>query len=193
MLPSHLATRLLPLVFEDVESQPRLNILDIGAATAESVQFFGRYRCRLQFADLFGETGYRREHQRRRRPHETVFDRVFDFPTGTMFDVCLFWDFLNYLDTGLLRDLAQTLRRHVHEGTRAHAFVPFSNALPFAGMRFGLARADQLTVKNDPPPPPPHPHTNKVIAGSFWPFAVTRATLLEENRQELLMEVRLES
>lgn len=193
MLPSHLATRLLPLVFEDVASQPRLNILDIGAATAESVQFFARYRCRLQFADLFGETGYRRQHQRRRRPHETVFDRVFDFPIGTMFDVCLFWDFLNYLDTGLLRDLAQTLRRHVHEGTRGHAFVPFSNALPFAGMRFGLERADQLTVKDDPPPPPPHPHTNKVIAASFWPFAVTRATLLEENRQELLMEVRLDS
>ncbi len=192
-MPNCLATRLLPLVFEDVESQPRLNILDIGAATPESVRFFGRYRCRLQFADLFGETGYRRQHERRRRPHETVFDRVFDFPVGTVFDVCLFWDFLNYLDMALLRDLAQTLRRHVHAGTLGHAFVPFSNALPFSSMRFGLERADQLTVKNDPPPPAPHPHTNKVIARSFWPFTVSRATLLEENRQELLLAVRLDS
>ena len=60
-------------------------------------------------------------------------------------------------------------------------------------MRFGLERADQLTVKNDPPPPAPHPHTNKVIARSFWPFTVSRATLLEENRQELLLAVRLDS
>ena len=192
-MASRLTSRLLPVVFEDIAAQPRLNILDIGAATAESVRFFGRYRCRLQFADLFGETGYRRQHQDRPRPHETVFDRVFDFPPGTMFDVCLFWDFLNYLDMALLRDLAQTLRRHVHEGTRGHAFVPFSNALPFAGMRFGLEAADQLAVKADPPPPPPHPHTNKVIARSFWPFAVSRATLLEENRQELLLQVRLEA
>lgn len=192
-MPTQLATRLLPLVFEDIATQRRLNILDIGAATAESVRFFARYRCRLQFADLFGETGFRRQHQNRRRAHETVFDRVFDFPSGTVFDVCLFWDFLNYLDMALLRDLAQTLRRHVHERTRGHAFVPFSNALPFAGMRFGLETAEQLTIKTDPPPPPPYPHTNKVIARSLWPFTVERATLLEENRQELLLGVRFDA
>ena len=191
-MSNHLATQLLPLVFHDLDLKRRLNILDVGAATSESVRFFNRYHCRLHFADLFGETGYRRQHQYRRRPHETVFDRVFDFPNGTLFDICLFWDFLNYLDMTLLRDLAQTLRRHVHEGTRAHAFVPFSNALPFPGMRFGLETMDALAIKDDPPPPP-HPHTNKVIARSFWPFAVKRATLLDENRQELFLEVRLNS
>lgn len=191
-MAERLATRLLPLVFKALDNERRVTILDVGAATAESVRFFNGYRCRLHFADLFGETGYSREHRDRRRPNETVFDRVFDFPRGTLFDICLFWDFLNYLDMALLRDLAQTLRRHVHAGTRAHAFVPFSNALPFSGMRFGLHKADELAIKNEPPPPP-HPHTNKVIARSFWPFSVSRATLLDENRQELFMEVRLDS
>lgn len=186
-----MATRLLPLVLEDIDPERRLTILDIGAATEESVRFFNRYRCRLHFADLFGETGYRRQHRDARRPHETVFDRVFDFPRGTVFDICFFWDFLNYLDMALLRDLAQTLRRHVHKDTLGHAFLPFSNVLPFAGKRFGLHTPAELTVKADPPPPP-HAHTNKVIARSFWPFAVSRATLLEENRQELLLEVRLD-
>ena len=78
---------------------------------------------------------------------------------------------------------------HVHDDTRAHAFAAFSNALPFTGMRYGLEDVDRLAVRPDPEPVP-HPQTRKAIGEALWPFAVKRAALLEENRQELLMEVR---
>ncbi len=181
--------QLLPLVFEDLQVRGCLTVLDIGAARPESVRFFSRFRCRLHFADLYGETGYRRQHKVRRLPNETLFERIFEFPRDSKFDICFFWDFLNYLQAPLMRDFARTLRPHIHDGTRAHAFAAFSNALPFTGLRYGLDDVDSLAVKPDAAPVP-HPHTRKAIGQAMWPFSVRRAALLEENRQELLMDVR---
>lgn len=181
--------QLLPLVFDGFNAQRPLTVLDIGAATPETVRFFSRFRCRLYFADLFGETGFKRPQRDRRRAKETLFQRILDFPPNAAFDVCLFWDFLNYLAHPLLRDFARTLLNHVHDDTRAHAFAAFSNALPFTGMRYGLEDVDRLAVRPDPQPVP-HPQTRKAIGDALWPFSVKRAALLEENRQELLMEIR---
>ena len=187
--PSLLAPRLLPLVFEGIDASRSLTVLDIGAGVPESVRFFSRYRCRIHFVDLFGDTGYATPQYERRRPRETLFGRFLDFPPGTSFDICLFWDFLNYLANPLLRDFAQTLRRYVHDDTRGHAFAAFSNAMPFAGLNFGLRDLDRLTIRPHPEAAP-HPHTRKHIADALWPFAVKRAALLEDNRQELLLEIR---
>ena len=33
----------------------RLNVLEIGPALPETVEFFSRYKCRLYFVDLFNE------------------------------------------------------------------------------------------------------------------------------------------
>lgn len=181
--------QLLPSLFDDLQVRGCLTVLDVGAARPESVRFFSGTRCRLHFADLFGETGFRRRHHARRLPNETLFERIFEFPRDCKFDVCFFWDFLNYLQDPLMRDFAKTLRNHIHDGTRAHAFAAFSNALPFTGLRYGLTDLNCLSVKPDPEPVP-HPHTRKAIGLAMWPFSVRRAALLEENRQELLMDVR---
>lgn len=178
------------MLFDGLDADRTLTVLDIGVASAESVRFFSRYRCRLHFADLFGEIGPDEDSGRRHGAlSDTLFERIFEFPRNTTFDVCLFWDFLNYLGTPLLRDFAKTLRRYVHDDTRSHAFVPFSNALPFEGQRFGLESVDRLSMRPDPSPVP-HPHTRKAIAPALWPFSVKRAALLGENRQELLFEIR---
>ena len=186
---SQIVPQLLPALFEDLEVRGCLTVLDVGVAHPDSVRFFSGYRCRLHFADLYGETGFERRHQTRRLPNETLFERIFEFPRDSKFDVCFFWDFLNYLQDPLMRDFARTLRNHIHDGTRAHAFAAFSNALPFTGLRYGLSQVDCLSVTPNPEPVP-HPHTRKAIGQAMWPFSVRRAALLEENRQELLMDVR---
>ena len=44
---------LLPKLFEGLRDDERLTILDLGPAAPETVDFFGQFRCRLFFADLF--------------------------------------------------------------------------------------------------------------------------------------------
>lgn len=179
----------MSLLFDGIDAKRRLTVLDIGAGTPETVRFFSSFRCRLFFADLFGETGLQRPPRERRKSSETVFEHIFDFPGDTVFDLCLLWDFLNYLDMPLLRDLASTLSRHVHGGTRAYGFAPFSNALPYSCMLFSLEAKDRLVVRPNPIAPP-YPHANREIARALWPFVVARAVLLGENRQELVLGVR---
>ena len=179
-------TRLLPTVFADLDYSRRLNVLDLSAATAESVRFFSRFRCRLHFADLLGDTGYQAKRREPRQAHETRLDSVLGVPKNVQFDICLFWDLLNCMDVDLLRDLAQTLTSHVHSETRLHAFVAFSKTQPFHGHRFGLADVDRLTAKAKPLPTP-FRHTHKDIVRALWPFSVRNATLLGDNRQELFM------
>ena len=185
-----LAPRLLPLALDGLGAGRPVSVLDVGAASPASVRFFSRFHCRLHFADLFGETGFDSQRRNeRRRPQETLFERIFDFPRGMVFDVCLFWDFLNYLGRPLLRDFATTLRPHVHDGTVAHGFAAFSNVLPFTGLAYSIEDADCLQVR-PAPQPAASPHTRKILGETLWPFAVRRAALLEANRQELLLEVR---
>lgn len=187
---STLAPGLLPLALEVLEADRPVSVLDVGSASPASVRFFSRFHCRLHFADLFGETGFdSRRRRERRRPQETLFERIFDFPRNTVFDICLFWDFLNYLSRPLLRDFASTLRPHVHDDTRGHAFAAFSNALPFSGLAYSIDEPDRLAVR-PAPQPASEPHTRKILGETLWPFAVKRAALLEANRQELLFEVR---
>ncbi len=166
-----------------------MTVLDVGAGTPESVRFFGRFQCSIYFADLYGETGGAAEPRQSCGPQETMFGRILDLPSDVNFDICLFWDFLNYLNVPLLRDLGMTLRRHVDAETRAHAFVAFSKALPFSGQHFGLEDSRRLIVRANSEPLPSQPHTHTAIARMFWPFQVNRAVLLGENRQELLLKV----
>ncbi len=184
-----LAPALLSAIFDEVDTKRRLTVLDIGAGSPASVRFYSRFKCRVHFADLFNETGIGWHREERRAANELFFQRVFEFSQDTVFDVCLFWDFLNYLNKPMLRDLANTLRQHVHHATHGHAFVAFSNALPFDGLRFALADVDRLETRTDPNAVP-HPHTRREITQLFSLFRVRRAALLAANRQELLFEAR---
>ena len=116
-------------------------------------------------------------------------ERFFRSTSNVRYDVCLFWDFLNYLDIVDLRRFAAALRSHVHSGTRGHAFAAFTAVSAFSGLRFDLRDVNRLVVRSDRGPTP-FRHTNNVIGRVLWPLGVSRAMLLEHNRQELLLESR---
>jgi hypothetical protein len=42
-----------------------------------------------------------------------------NFPQGTQFDICLFWDLLIHLDGPLLRAFTDSLFPYIHPRTRA--------------------------------------------------------------------------
>ena len=54
------------------------------------------------------------------------FRNILNFKVGTLIDVCLFWDFLNYLNRPALRAFSAALKPYVHAGTRAHGFSVLS-------------------------------------------------------------------
>ena len=51
--PTTLPSNLFPMLFEKVLVGERLLVLDLGQATASTVEFFNQFKCRLNFVDLF--------------------------------------------------------------------------------------------------------------------------------------------
>lgn len=167
-----MSSALLPRAFEGVGPERKFTVLDLGSPTPESVRFFNKFSCRVHYIGLPDEDG----------EHPTGLD----FPNDVRFDVCLFWDVLNYLGGETLEQVSRVVTQHLNRNCRAHAFVAFSRAVPFTGMRFGIETLDNLVVEPDPDPVP-HVQTWKHLETLLWPFTNAAATLLQGNRQELLL------
>ena len=176
---NELSSGLLPQLFQTVDRRERLTVLDAGAGSAASVRFLAGFRCHVVFADLFDDLGDG-------KADRGNLDRFFDDVRGVRFDICLFWDFLNYLSAVELRDFGQSLRHHLHGGSRGHAFGAFTALTELTGRRFELHDAGRLGVVCERGPTP-YRHTNKVIGRVLWPLSVSHAVLLDNNRQELLL------
>ena len=176
---SELVSRLLPQIFRDIDPCRRLTVLDVGPGGAGSIRFFGGFRCHVVFADLFDDLG-------EGEPGMAAAGRLFQDMGDVRYDICLFWDFLNYLSADDLREFGRALRKHLHSGSRGHAFAAFTTVADLTGLRFELRDASHVRVLSERGPTP-YRHTNKVIGRVLWPLSVSRAVLLEHNRQELLL------
>lgn len=176
---SELVSRLLPQIFRAVDRRERLTVLDVGPGSAASVRFLAGFRCHVVFADLCDDLGDG-------EAGSAIMDSFFDDVRGTRFDICLFWDFLNYLSVVELREFGQALRPHLHDRSRGHAFGAFTALTELTGLGFEMRDANRVGVVRVRGPTP-HRHTNKVIGRVLWPLTVSRAVLLDNNRQEMLL------
>ena len=176
---SELVSRLLPQILRDVDPRRRLTVLDVGLGGAGSVRFFGGFRCHVVFADLFDDLG-------EGEPGMAAAGRLFKDMGNIRYDICLFWDFLNYLSAADLREFGRALRQHLHSGSRAHAFAAFTTVSDLTGLRLELRDERRIRILSERGPTP-YRHTNKVIGRVLWPLSVSRAVLLDHNRQELLL------
>ena len=169
-----MSSALLPRAFERVGRERKFTVLDLGAATPESVRFFNQFSCRVYFAGLLEDDG------------EGDPATGLDFPSDARFDVCLFWDVLNYVSAQTLELVSEAVTARLNTDCRGHAFVAFSQAAPYSGMRFRIDTLEELMVEPDPGRVP-HVRTWKDLEGKLWPFTNAAATLLQGNRQELLL------
>ena len=194
-------TLLLPMVLERIDESRPLTVLDVGGGTAETIEFFSRYRCRLHFADLFdtAELGAVPEDEDPVAWYTAVFSRLLDFPADTRFDLCLLWDFLNYLPVPALTGFSRALRPYLRADTVGHGFGAFKATAPGSswtapehGFAYGIVDADTLSVRPRPEGSraPTHPHSRKVVAEALECFDIARGTLLQDGAMELLLEAR---
>jgi hypothetical protein len=192
-------TLLLPLLFERLEDDQSLVVLDVGSGVAETVAFFSRYSCRLHFADLFDARqldapveGEPEEH------YAAIFAGLCDFPPGTQFDICLLWDFLNYLPVPALRAFSAALRPFLRRDSRGHGFGAFkANASAMARnspelqLQFGIEDSDRLAVKpRSGGLTTTYGHSRSVLSDAFPCFEIARGTLLRDGAMELLLNAR---
>jgi hypothetical protein len=190
---SYQSSRLFPSLFQKVDSKKRISVFEAGPATSETIRFLGQFKSRIHVADLFSEDLVRkRQSEMSEKEMKIEFQNLLNFKVGTLVDVCLFWDFLNYLSPMALRAFGSALRPYVHKGTRAHGFTVLNVETPLRNQQYGIASPDTLCVR-------PckqaqlnyYPHSHEELNNSLACFDIGRGWLLPDGRLEILLNAKV--
>ena len=183
-------SKLLAGLFRNIDPEHRLTVLEIGTALPETVEFFSEYRCRLHFLDLYDVPFLQKSKEP--LPCEELreaFAKQFNFPEGTRIDLCLFWDFISFLDDSALRAFNAALKPFVHAGTRAHGFAVHHLAVRLEHLQYGIIDQDNVSMRKRPSVDMPyHPHSQIEMADMLNNFTFERGLLLPNGKLEMLLK-----
>lgn len=184
--------RLFPDLFRKIDPERRLRVLEIGRAQPETVDFFSRYKCRLQFADVYAAEDLLKDQGGRSEAELAVgFRKALDLPRGEQYDLCFLWDILQYLTGPAIRALCGALEPHIHKETRAHGFGVHSVLTKAERAEFAIAGPAEFRLKPTRLPELEYrPHPQAELAEMLTVFRVDRAMLLGDGTVEMLLKTK---
>ena len=184
---------LFPTIFKKLDLGGRLRVLDISPAHNETIHFFSAFRTRLHFADLYSEP-ITLEGPKDRDPEAMTkaFSAALAIPAGEQFDLCLLWDYPNYLDDEALQAFSAALAPHLHARTRAHGFAVRASGTRIRNQWYGIDEEHLFTLR------PPrveqsrfYPHPQAILINLLTCFSIDRGMLLPDGRLEVAMTANL--
>lgn len=110
---------------QHLDIEKRCVVLDLGVVRAQTVRTFGRFRCRLDVADLIDGidslTGVT-------DPDDLadIAEALLPVPHAEAADAVLCWDILNYLDRPAISALMSRVVARARPGTLVHALIVYS-------------------------------------------------------------------
>ena len=189
--PSTQASKLLPYLFEHIDEEQTVTVFHVGPALPETVDFFSNYRCKLHFIDLFSELPIVAGEDELPTLVQQ-FEDLLQFPAHTRFDICLFWDLFNFLDTAAINAFLTVLHPHLKESSMAHAFSVHNLRTPQGSHLYGINQRDTLSFRNRRAALPGYaPHSQGELKELLHCFRLERSVLLPDSRLELLLQARL--
>jgi hypothetical protein len=201
-----LPSRLMPDLLDRKAAASPLVVFDLGFGVRETLEYFGNRRCLLHFAGMPDALGVPPS-VRSKTPFGQMVDKAeqedaiqnawlerfqseMKFKPGTKFDLCLFWDYLNYLDDTALKAFADALSPFIGPQTLGHAYILLKPETNVLNREYGILARDQISVRpgthgNLPSFPRPQARVTSMMKG----FAVNHSVL----RRDGLIEVALKS
>jgi hypothetical protein len=185
------SSKLFSSLFQNIDTEQRLTVLHIGPALPETVEFFSAYRCKLYFIDLFGELPIVDNEDGEPRLTQ-IFAELMQLPAGVQFDICLFWDLFNFLDSAAIAAFVEVLRPHLHSASVAHGFAVHNLRSPQGDQIYGIKQLDALNIRNRASVLPGYaPHAQGKLKAMLSCFRFDRSVLLPDSRLELLFSASL--
>lgn len=183
------ASKLLPMLFESLDTGKKLTILDVGRAKPETLEFFSRLHCKIHVADLYSELqGGQLGRDTTGRTLQRQFQDLFRFEPGTLLDLVLLWDFPHYLDEKQLRAFSGALWPWLHTESRAHGFGVHSAATILLNREYGILDEQTLSVRQRTTEQLKYnPHPQSFMSEWLTSFTVTNGVLLPDGKVETLM------
>ncbi len=185
---------LFPSLFAKLDTSRRLNVLDIGPAHNETIHFFSSVRCRLHFAGMYSEPlTLEGAGERDREDVTREFDALLAVPSDTKFDLCLLWDYPNYLDDETLLAFSDALAPYLHPKTVGHGFAVRTSNTRITNQWYGIDQPHLFTLR---PPrdrqPAFYPHSQAILINLLTCFSIERGMLLPDGRLEVAMSATVD-
>jgi hypothetical protein len=184
-----LHSNLAVAAFDSLQADKRLVVLDVGMAVAASVDFFSQFQCKLLFVDLYSEdfvTDISEEisHQEL----VSLFRKSLNIPDNCIIDICLFWDFFNYLDGTLIKAFIEALHPYVDEHTRGFGLGALNSRCQLPNSCYGLMATDTLTqCPRSGEQQPVFPHSQRDLKDYLDYFEINKSRLMSDGRVEYLI------
>ena len=177
----------LATVLAELPEESSLSVLDLGPAVGANLEFLSsRYRCRLQFADLWGSAPVHRFADPEADPAALMAELLpLESPP---FDLVLAWDLLNYLRREQIRALAEHLAPACRPGGRLFAMVLTGREIPRRPLTYEMRPGGELVYRGAGGPTRPGPRYRPAEIDDLTPgFTVDRSYLLRHGVQEYLL------
>ena len=188
-------TLLFSSLLKRIDPDRRLSVLEIGAALPATMAFFSQFKCRLHFAAMYDDPILKiQSGDITENDLVTHIQTSLGFMKGARFDLCLFWDFLNYLDDKALRAFNTAIQPFVQKSTRAHAFTVRTLDTSFSNQQYGIEQDHMFSVRpRRSQQARTFPHTQTTLLNLLSNFDIDQGMLLPDGRLEVLMTASLET
>lgn len=110
---------------ERLDTERRYVVLDLGAASAQTIALFSHYRCRLDIADLADGLNAINAEADPERQRE-IAERLLPASQVEATDLVLCWDILNYLEPGAVTALMSRIADRSRLETLVHMLIVYS-------------------------------------------------------------------
>ena len=181
-------TELLAWVFAGMDAPGRINVLDVGPAMPRTIELLNAKRCRMHIADLFDSTIIEQQHHLDQDALTKRFAEAL-WMVDEPLQVCLLWDFPNYLTPTALEALNRALSPWVTDCTRAHAFCAVKRSAPLMQHQYDIVSANEVVQTAAPErPPAKYPHPWRRLIRALDVFDVARGALRAGGLVEVILQ-----
>lgn len=194
-LNTELHSNLAPLLFERVQVDKQLVVLDIGLAMPATVELFSSFKCKLIFADLYSAEMLSQdtleehsEDSSQEQVHQQLVEQftvALNLDADTKIDICLFWDFFNYLDGTLLKAFMEALHPYINDNTCGYGLGVLNARCELPNYQYGISKLNKLYqyLRNEEQKPV-YPYSQRDLNNLLGYFDVDKSRLMPDGRVE---------
>lgn len=189
-------SRLVPDLFSDnFVEVGTVRVLELGPAQGDTVGFLNQFNCRLKVLDIVEEikridAEFQEEDDPDTAKLEADLVRALNLGPSDVFDVCLFWDSLNYLSPAVLKAFSRSLVPHLSERFRGHGFAVLNKNSDLYEQRYGIINRELLSVGGLKKKQLPYRHSQAVIMDVMEGLAIKQSILREDGRLEMVLTLK---
>jgi hypothetical protein len=190
--PQTLPSQVLASLIEQVEQSPPVLVLDAGFGVSDTLTFFNEFRCQLYFSAFFELLPLSADMAEDADEEEfwfNIFQQNMNYPVGTCFDLCLFWDLFSYMNDPALRAFNRALAPYIDQRTAGHGFAMLNTAPHMPAREYGILNRNQLMIRSlSSPRSATFPRSRSKVAEQLSGFTVGRSVLHQGGLMELMLK-----